>query len=189
MDIYIIISLITLVLIGIVLNLFFMIMQAISSVWGFFSIIAGPLVGAFVGVLLGFKLNDNHRKRLDHERRLFFKNLLLNEVKKSIELLGGAVNVIPLDAWNSLVNSGDIALFKDKAIKLSDIYFKIQVYNYEAKRVRDAIEHESTWGIAVEDETGKPYSRASDLKGKFNGKTKPELLKDLMELEKLICSI
>ena len=44
----------------------------------------------------------------------------MHEAKKSIELIPGTVHLIPVDAWNSVVNSGNIALFKDKAIDLSE---------------------------------------------------------------------
>jgi hypothetical protein len=35
-----------------------------------------------------------------------------------------------------------MALFTEHATDLSDVYFQIQNYNYEAKRVRDAVEDE-----------------------------------------------
>lgn len=102
-----------------------------------------------------------------------------------IELLNGTVNLVPIDAWNSLVNSGDVALFKDKAIELNDIYFKIQNYNYEAKRVRDAIEHDCTEGLSLEN--GKELRRSDTLKENFNKKTKKNLLEELKNLK--ICFV
>ena len=147
--------------------------------------IIGPLIGAFFGVLLGFGVNEIWRKRLENNRKSFFRKLLLHEVKYSIELLNGTVNLVPIDAWNSLVNSGDIALFKDKAIELNDAYFKIQNYNYEAKRVRDAVEHDNTEGPSLKN--GKDYWRSKELKEKFNKKTKKDLLEELKKLENLLC--
>ncbi len=147
--------------------------------------IIGPLIGAFFGVLLGFGVNELWRKRLENNRKSFFRKLLLHEVKDSIKLLNGKVNLVPIDAWNSLVNSGDIALFKDNAIELNDVYFKIQSYNYEAKRVRDAVEHDCTEGLALE--YGNEYSRSEKLKENLNNKTKPELLEKLKKLEDLLC--
>ena len=147
--------------------------------------IIGPLIGAFFGVLLGFGVNEIWRKRLENNRKSFFRKLLLHEVKYSIELLNGTVNLVPIDAWNSLVNSGDIALFKDKAIELNDVYFKIQNYNYEAKRVRDAIEHDCTEGLSLEN--GKELRRSDTLKENFNKKTKKNLLEELKKLENLLC--
>ncbi|HUS74395.1 MAG TPA: hypothetical protein VMY43_00145 [Methanothrix sp.] len=172
MDFYIIIPLIVILLMGVVV----LAIQTISSIWGLLGIIIGPLIGAFVGVLLGFKINDNRRKQLEEERRLFFGNLLMHEAKKSIELIGGTVNLIPVDAWNSVVNSGDIALFKEKAIELSNIYFEIQNYNYEAKRVRDAIEEARLHPTSTDD------SHASRLKERFDNLTKPILLENLNEI-------
>ena len=113
------------------------------------------------------------------ERRLFFKNLLMHEARESIKLLSeGPVNLIPVDAWNSVVNSGEIALFEGKAIDLSDTYFQVQNYNYEAKRVRDAIE-EMRLHPTTTDKT-----HASMLKDSFDKKTKPATLNRLDDLEK-----
>lgn len=153
-----------------------------DSIWDFLARIIGPLIGALVGVYLGFKINDTRRKQLDEEKKLFYRNLLMRNAKKAIDLLPGKVNLIPEDAWRSLVNSGDIALFKDKAIELSDIFFEVQNYNYEAKLIREAYEREIQFG-PFWDPNGKEFSRASDLKLILNEKTKPELLKHLRELE------
>ena len=146
--------------------------------------IIGPLIGAFFGVLLGFGVNEIWRKRLENNRKSFFRKLLLHEVKYSIELLNGMVNLVPIDAWNSLVNSGDIALFKDKAIELNDVYFKIQNYNYEAKRVRDAEEHDQMEGLSLKN--GEECERSVELKENLK-KTTDDLLKELKKLENLLC--
>ena len=61
--------------------------QTISTMWELFIIMLGPLIGALVGVYLGFRLDDGHRKELDDKKRLFFKILLLHEIDESIELL------------------------------------------------------------------------------------------------------
>lgn len=131
----------------------------------------GPLAGAFFGVVLGFAINEWYRRKLALERKLFFMNLIKNEIIESITLLEKKrVNLIPIDGWNSLVNSGDIALFPhDRAIQLSDAYFFIQNYNYEAKRVRDAVEMSNE-------------SRFKDLKSSLDKVTTEELLKRLKVL-------
>ena len=94
----------------------------------------GPLIGALVGVFLGFWINERHKRKLENHRREFFKNLLNHEIDRSIELLEkkDLTNIIHIDGWKSLVNSGDIALFTHLVTQLSDIYFDIQNYNYEA---------------------------------------------------------
>lgn len=160
-------------------------LQQMSFIWDFLVRIIGPLIGALVGVYLGFKINDNRRKELNEEKRLFYKNWLMRDAKKSIELLPGKVNLIPEDAWKSLINSGDIALFKNKAIELGNIFFEVQNYNYEAKLIREAYEREIQFG-PFSDYNGKEFSRASDLKDIFNSKTKPVLLQHLRELEQWI---
>ena len=162
-----------LILIGVVA----LILQMISPILGILGVVIGPLVGAFVGVILGFQINDNNRRKLEKERRLFFKNLLMHEAKESIKLISGTVQLIPVDAWNSVVNSGDIALFEGKAIDLSDTYFQIQNYNYEAKRVRDAIEEVHLHPEITDD------SHASKLKANFDNNIKPATLKRLQDLE------
>ncbi|MGD0953569.1 MAG: hypothetical protein ABR985_14465 [Methanotrichaceae archaeon] len=61
--------------------------QTISTTWELSIIILSPLIGALVGVYLGFRLDDGHRKELDDKKRLFFMILLLHEIDESIELL------------------------------------------------------------------------------------------------------
>ncbi len=156
----------------------------ISSILSRISTIIGPLIGAFFGVLFGFWINDRHNKKLRGKRKLFFSNLLMHEAKKSIELIGGNVNLIPIDAWNAIVNSGDIALFEDKAIELSDIYFQIQNYNYEAKIIREAYEFSNL--VIADPNTGEAIPHGSFLRKKFDENTKPALLKKLIELEKWV---
>lgn len=173
MGIYIILCLIVLILIGIVA----LILQMISPIFGILGVIIGPLVGAFVGVILGFRINDNNRIKLEEKKKSFFKNLLMHEAKKSIKLIPGTVNLIPTDAWNSIVNSGAVALFEDRAIDLSEIYFQIQNYNYEAKRVRDAIE-EMRLHPGITD-----IDHVSKLKESFDIRTKPATLNNLHDLE------
>jgi hypothetical protein len=124
--IYIIIGIIALVLIEAVA----LIQLMISPIGGFLGTIIGPLTGAFAGVLLGFKINEDHRKKLDKERGEFLKSLLVHEIDKSIDILNKRENtiipaIIPVSGWDSLINSGDIPLFTpDQSIQISDIILK-----------------------------------------------------------------
>ncbi|MBK7385478.1 MAG: hypothetical protein IPI63_01605 [Methanothrix sp.] len=179
MDAYIIISLMVLILIGVIA----LILQMITPMLGFLSVLVGPFFGALVGVYLGFKLNDEHRKELEEEKRLFFMNLLMHEAKESIKLLDGSVNLIPIDAWNSIVNSGNIALFKGKAIDLSAIYFQVKNYNYEALRVRDAVEEERLHPTTTD------RDHASKLQKNFHDNIKPETLDRLRDLEEWLTQL
>jgi len=159
--------------------------------------IIGPLIGAAAGVVLGGICNGHQRKKLANNRKLFFRNLLLHEIRKSIDLLDQRkVNLIPVDAWDSLVNSGDTALFSEVAIDLSDVYFQIQNYNYEAKRVRDAVEAEilhlryrttNDDGQVSETPEGVQTYRSSELKHYLEG-TIFSLLEKLKTIEKTLNS-
>jgi hypothetical protein len=52
--------------------------------------------------------------------------------------LTGKGNLFPTLIWNSAISSGDIGLLSfAERTKLSSLYFEIDNYNYEAKRVRD----------------------------------------------------
>jgi hypothetical protein len=120
-------------------------------------IIIGPLVGAFAGVFLGFRKNSQHQEELNHKKKLLLLKILRHEVKKSIDLLQDPSGyLIPFDAWNSIVYSGNIVVFEHTlSTKLGDIYFDIQNYNYEAKRTRDASERFNS--------SAEPYQRKSDM--------------------------
>ena len=116
-----------------------------TIIWDLFVSVIGPLIGALVGVYLGFQGDDRHRKELDDKKRLFFKILVLHEIDESIVLLKPKEStlipvVIPVSAWDSLVNSGAMALFThDQSIQMSDTYSQILRYNYIAERVIEDI--------------------------------------------------
>jgi hypothetical protein len=99
----------------------------------FINTILGPLFGAFMGVFAGFAVTEWRRRTLNSERKSFFKNLILSEIDTSITIIENAVAgdlpPIPNEAWTSLVNSGDLALFTDKSILLHEHYFSISHYN------------------------------------------------------------
>jgi hypothetical protein len=137
-------------------------------------LIIGPLIGALVGVYWGFKVNDKRRMELEDQKKSFFQNLLMHEVLNSIDLLeSGGIYLIPVDMWNSIVNSGNIALLNGNAIELSDLYFEMRNYNYEAKRIRDATEEYNLHPDSTRD------AHIGRLKAVFNAETKPSLLKNL----------
>lgn len=67
-------------------------------------------------------------------------------------------------------DSGEIALFEGKAADLHDAYFQIQIYNYEAKIIRDAIEEVNLHPTTTNKD------RASLLKESFDKRVKPVTL-------------
>lgn len=155
-----------------------------TSIWELFISIIGPLIGALVGVYLGFKEDDQHRKTLDDKKRLFYKNLLLHEIDESIELLKPKEStlipvVIPVSAWDSLVNSGDMALFThNQSIQMSDTYSQIQRYNYIAERVIEDIK-EFVIGYTKKPEEASLYPTFKD----DLDKTKTKILQKFGELK------
>jgi hypothetical protein len=97
------------------------------------------LIGPLAGILIGFGLDRTYTGYKDRKHRRELKVNLKEELKKCQELLIGKGNLLPAVMWNSAISSGDIGLlsFTDRT-KLSSLYFEIDNYNYEAKRVRDA---------------------------------------------------
>jgi hypothetical protein len=146
MDKVILLWLIALCILGSGLILYSVRPGSLGSIWGFIIILVGPLVGAFAGVYLSFRKNNKHQEEMDHDKKLLLLKILRHEVKKCIELLQeSSGNLIPMDAWNSIIYSGNIVLFEHfQAAELGDIYSDIENYNYEAKRTRDAAERSNS---------------------------------------------
>lgn len=156
-DAWVILPMLAIILIAIGLAIFLNYPQILSAIFDFIKIILGPLVGAFAGVFFGFRKNSRHQEKINHEKKLLLLNILRHEVEKSIDLLQEpSGNLIPIDAWNSIVYSGNIVLFEHtQTTTLGDIYFDIQNYNYEAKRTRDASERFNS--------LAEPYQHKSDM--------------------------
>jgi hypothetical protein len=95
-------------------------------------------IGPLAGILIAFGLERSYSGYKDRKHRRELKVNLKGELKKCQELLSGIGNLLPTAMWNSAISSGDIGLlsFTDRT-KLSSLYFEIDNYNYEAKRLRD----------------------------------------------------
>jgi hypothetical protein len=122
----------------------FIILKILSTFGWLFTVIVGPLIGAFVGVFLGFKINNDYRKRQDNGKKQFYLSSLRHEIDKGMVILQDIkhddIMLIPENVWNSIMNTGNITLFANQeAIPLSSIYFEIQNYNFEAKKAREAL--------------------------------------------------
>jgi hypothetical protein len=98
----------------------------------------GTLAGSLVGILIGFSLDRLYSAYTDGKNRSKLKENFLNELNSCQLLLTGKGNLLPTVMWNSAISSGDLGLlsFTDRT-KLSSLYFEIDNFNYEAKRVRD----------------------------------------------------
>jgi len=96
------------------------------------------VVGPFLGVIGGLAAQRLYDWLKDEGNKKKLKENLKNELEKCVELLTEQGNLLPTMMWSSTVASGDVKLlsFNDRT-KLSSIYFEIDNYNYEAKRVRD----------------------------------------------------
>jgi hypothetical protein len=96
------------------------------------------LIGPLAGILIGFGLDRTYTGYKDRKHRRELKINLREELTKCQKLLTGKGNLLPIAMWNSAISSGDIGLlsFADRT-KLSSLYFEIDNFNYEAKRVRD----------------------------------------------------
>jgi hypothetical protein len=96
------------------------------------------LVGSLVGIVIGFGLERSYAGYKSRKHRKELKENLQTELKNCHLLLTGKGNLLPTIMWNSTITSGDIGLlsFTDRT-KLSSLYFEIDNFNYEAKRVRD----------------------------------------------------
>jgi len=130
--------------------------QVFNIILDIIRIIIGPLLGAFAGVFLGFRVNSKHQDDIRKKKKLLLLKLLRHEVRKSIDLLQEPIGyLIPIDSWNSIVFSGNIVLFEHQiSTKLEDAYFNMQNYNYEAKRTRDASERFNS--------SAEPYQRPTN---------------------------
>lgn len=161
-----------------------------GAIWDLFVAIIGPLIGALVGVYLGFQVDDRHRKELDDRKRLFFKVLVLHEIDESIELLEPKEStlipiVIPVSAWDSLVNSGAMALFThDQSIQMSDTYSQILRYNYIAERVIEDIKKSIICSTINPEEAPSYPTFKADL-----DKTKAKILQEFDDLRGQLESI
>jgi hypothetical protein len=160
LDIWVILPTGFIISISIGLMLFLNYPQILMNIWDATKLILGPLVGAFAGVFFGFRKNTKHQEKINYQKKLLLLDILRDEVETSINLLEEkSGNLIPIEAWNSIVYSGNIILFDHlQATQLSEIYFKIKNYNYEAKRTRDASERFSS--------LAEPYQREIDMESR-----------------------
>ena len=96
------------------------------------------LIGTLAGILIGFGLDRTYTGYKDRKHKQELKVNLKEELTKCQVLLTGKGNLLPIAMWNSAISSGEIGLlsFTDRT-KLSSLYFEIDNYNYEAKRLRD----------------------------------------------------
>lgn len=143
-----------------------------------------PLWAIFAAIAAKF-LYDYWANRRYKSNYIYFIN---NEINRAIDLLGrdenepGSGNLLPTDTWSSMVNSGLLRLFSNKEIsKLSDAYFKIQAYNYEASRTRDIAEQ---YRFSITSRQKRHMLRYwQDASLRLNQNIRLDLLKDLKDLE------
>lgn len=125
-----------------ILGTLFLLIWLTNVIWGMVGSLA-PL-WAILATIIAKLIVDY---RADRKYRSNYKRFIKDEITRAINLLGreenksGTGNLLPTDTWASIVNSGLLKLFSFEEVnKLSDAYFRIQAYNYEAIRVRDIAE-------------------------------------------------
>jgi hypothetical protein len=118
------------------------------------------VLGPFLGVVGGLASKGLYDYFKDAGNKKKLKENLKNELENCLELLTEKGNLLPIMMWNSTVTSGDVKLLSfDERNKLSKIYFEIDNYNYEAKRVRDSAVVASTGDYRVTLD-GRPEAKA-----------------------------
>jgi hypothetical protein len=97
-----------------------------------------PLIGSFVGVLVGFGLNRRWTNWIEEKTCKTFYRDIKKELKNCLDRLTGEGKLLPNDIWKSGVSSGLLQLIPyEIKHRLASVYFKIECFNYEATRVRD----------------------------------------------------
>jgi|APFre7841882654_1041346.scaffolds.fasta_scaffold47930_2 hypothetical protein len=142
--------------------------------------INSPLVGSFIGVVLGFAVNYGWKWVGKKRNRLHYINLFNNEFihcsdilvhdwqegKFSNPLKANPILALPIDSWMSAVNIGALRLFRPTEVdRLSKIFLKINNYNNTAKMYEDLlIQYSSAIGRDIDELSGfyKPRKRLSD---------------------------
>jgi RNAse (barnase) inhibitor barstar len=103
--------------------------------------INSPLVGSFLGVFLGFIVNYIYQYIKNFNDRIYYRDNIKSELELCIKRLEKVGNLLPVDRWISIRNSGALKFFSRTEVdNLSRAYEAIQNNNYEAKRVRDLAE-------------------------------------------------
>ena len=135
-----------------------------------------PMVGSFLGVITAFILNYIYQKYNTNEDKKKFKNMIRSELEQCVNVLKlDNVQLLPVDRWNSAVNSGALKLFnvENELISLSMDYYRINNYNdmvvQHELMGRSWIEIKTTWP------TVQPFERFIY--------TRNWLLNDLKKLE------
>jgi len=100
---------------------------------------ASLFLAPFFGVLLGFAVNYIYQYFKDKSLKSKYLKFFRNEIALSIERLQSRKGkLLPIERWESVVNSGDLRLFlSEETNQLSRAYFGIRNFNYEAIRCRD----------------------------------------------------
>lgn len=92
-----------------------------------------PMFGSFLGVGLGILANHFYQIYIADKNKNKYKIMIKSEIELGIKRLeDDLIKFIPLDRWNSAVNSGALKLFDvEKELgPLSVLYERIKDYNY-----------------------------------------------------------
>ncbi len=91
-----------------------------------------PLAGSFVGAIAGVAVNNLYQSHKNREDKKKYKKLIKSEIELCLKVLkSDTVKLLPIEKWNSIVNSGALRLFNAdiELSPLSESYYQIQFYN------------------------------------------------------------
>jgi hypothetical protein len=141
-----------------------------------------PLIGSFIGVVLGFLVNYAWRWIANKRKRLFYIKLFETEFNRMLITLredknyGVFINPLKeklpsklqIDNWISAVNIGDLRLFEFTHVdSLSGIYSKIKKYNEDVELYKNIT---ANWGFPINSdiETSSLYYSPRKRLGELN---------------------
>jgi hypothetical protein len=102
--------------------------------------LASDMMGALAGVSLALQVDTLLEEGRNKKKRQTIITDLKIELRRALEaVVVTKGNILPMDNWKSCVSSGELRLLTpEQRSRLSEVYYRIEVQNYESTRVADA---------------------------------------------------